>query len=93
MPSKPRRKAACKCCGEVGFYVAKGYTRNCWSRWERAGFPKEGPPPPRYRVNWERYMDLRIVARASFLSATQQTGVSERTAYRYEKRLKEMGLI
>lgn len=93
MPSKQRRKAVCDCCGHTGFYVGKGYIRECWSRWERAGYPEDGPPAPGYRINWDRYEWLRTIGFASMTSAAQQTGISERTAYRYEKRLKEMGLV
>lgn len=70
---------------------AYGLCRNCWVRWQSAGFPEDGPQPPErpwgrvVAARLEDYADLRSWG-VSVADAAGRSGVSLRTAQRYELR-------
>jgi len=79
----------CACCGNKGQLRSRGWIRACYDRWMRAGKPEEGPPAPGYLVNREEYAWFRYTLNVSVKRAAELAGISERTGWRYEKRLKQ----
>lgn len=91
----------CACgCGRIIPAGRRGrFAVSCYERWQRAGKPASGPPPPmpaapqlaiaRERSTAARlgrledYSELRSWG-VSVKDAARRTGVTERTAWRYE---------
>ncbi|TDD32468.1 hypothetical protein E1287_22535 [Actinomadura sp. KC06] len=91
---KYRRWCVCACCGLEGWHSSNGWRHACYQRWVYAGRPDSGPPPPRRAGRGaeaasriEDYVELRSwqVPREE---AAERLGVSIRTLFRYDRRLK-----
>jgi hypothetical protein len=85
-----RRIITCDRCGYNKPHHARGWCHACWDRWDRAGQPPEGPPPRR-TGRYGEYFELTREHHYSLKNAAARMGVSERTAQRYETRLKQEG--
>lgn len=81
------RVIICGCCGEPGRYYVNGWRQACGRRWVRAGRPAAGPPPPRWR-RWDEYAELTREMGHTLYQAADRMGISSRTAWRYEARLR-----
>lgn len=87
----------CRCgCGREPDHWGRGFTLSCYQRWIRAGRPEKFGPP---RWMWgqgvregrlEDYGWLRNEQRLPLAAAAERLGVCERTAWRYERSLREM---
>jgi hypothetical protein len=87
----PRRSIRCGCCGTLGRHWAHGWVTACYDRWLRAGKPEGGPPPPWSRPYGRRedYAELTREQGFTLYQAAERLGVSSRTAWRYERLLRE----
>ncbi|MCO6011449.1 hypothetical protein NE236_41520 [Actinoallomurus purpureus] len=86
-----RRIIFCDRCGNEGQHGGYTWCRACHSRWERAGRPASGPPPKRNgRVG--EYAELTRDQHYTLVNAAARMGISERTAWRYEARLRAAGI-
>lgn len=91
----------CACCGREGKHHARGWILTCYKRWLRAGKPEEGPPPPlslpeigrmHSAAKAGRVEDYEWLTRDEGLTlyaAAERLGISSRTAWRYERALRE----
>jgi hypothetical protein len=87
----PPELAECPYCGKSKHF-SMPYCRPCRLRWERAGQPDSGPPPPRdpeggiedLQEIWYRGMTAG--------EAAAKLGKSARTIERYKKKLRQRGV-
>lgn len=99
------RIIVCRHCGETRRHGSFEMCQTCYVRWDRAGRPDTGPPPPQgteaaraaareantaaRRGRIEDYQDLRSWG-LTREAAAQRLGVTVRTAWDYEASLKSM---
>jgi hypothetical protein len=82
----------CRSCQRRPANHARGLCGSCYNRWRYYGKPQDGPPPPRTggpcadRI--EDYLDLRMWG-LSKQQAAERLGVTLRTIWRYEHRLRQ----
>lgn len=97
------RIITCKHCGDTKRHGAYGWCHACYTRWDRAGRPEDGPPQKtsplavlelawqahseRRKGRLEDYQDLRSWG-LTVERAARRLGLSERTAWRYEAALR-----
>lgn len=90
--SKSNRIITCSCCGKRGrAYGPDGWRDACHRRWDAAGRPDGGPPPPRTpgpHILLAQYVQLRDRRRLTAAEYAARLGVSERTIQRYEAKLR-----
>lgn len=88
--ARSRRVAECDSCGHAKPIDAFGWCKPCYKRWDRAGRPDSGPPPRRVgRV--DEYFELTREQYYTLPNAAARMGISERTAWRYEARIRAAG--
>lgn len=77
----------CANCEQPGIHDGHDWCRRCARRWRRAGRPADGPPPYRTR-RWDEYAELTREMGHTLRQAAERMGITERTAWRYEARLR-----
>lgn len=98
MANRVRRTVECRCCDRTGPLIAHGWVKACYRRWQRAGKPAGGPPPPRKRGPNQHMeedvaefaMVLRTRPDITLAQAAAAVGRCRRTGERYKTRLRQM---
>lgn len=81
----------CDSCGRRREHHAHRWCKACWCRWDRAEQPDTGPPP-RTTGRWEEFRELTREQHYTLENAAARMGISERTAWRHEARLRAAGV-
>lgn len=81
----------CDSCGNTAPRGGFDWCIPCYNRWARAGRPDTGPPPRR-NGRYEEYAELTREQHYTLRNAAARMGISERTAWRYEARLRAAGI-
>ena len=104
MTASRKRPIRCQHCDHFGEHGGHNWCIACYQRWKRAGRPEGGPPEPLSRTECaararaayqeqargrrEDYQELRSWDETREQAAAR-VGVTERTAWRYERTLRE----
>lgn len=98
-----KRWITCACCGGEGRLGSGSWRESCYRRWLLAGRPDTGPPPLKRRTTTgghsvsptavagriEDYTELTRDHGLTLYQAAERLHVSERTAFRYERRIRQ----
>ncbi|MCO6011525.1 hypothetical protein NE236_41900 [Actinoallomurus purpureus] len=83
----------CACCGLPGRIVSRGWRQACYERWNSAGRPAGGPPPPRMS-RAQALIEYRAIRGTSTDEViAERLGVGIKTIRRYEAALRQAGLV